>query len=102
MKIVNLTPHDINIEGREPIKSEGICRCQEIIKQLGFIDGIQIINKSFGEVQNLPEPSENTIYIVSLPVAMAVKGTRDDCYIPGEIIRDEKGRIVGCQNLAKV
>jgi hypothetical protein len=101
-KIINLTPHIINIEGQDPIESSGVCRCKEEIEEVGEINGIKIINKSFGEVEGLPEEQEGIIYIVSLPIAQAVKGKRKDCFIPGEIVRDNEGKIVGCLNLASL
>lgn len=102
-KIINLTPHDINIQGLEPISSSGKARCKEKNEVIGKVGEIDIIKKEFGEVEGLPPIEDiNVIYIVSLPIAQAVKGIREDCYIPGEIIRDNSGKIVGCKNLAKV
>jgi hypothetical protein len=108
-KIINLTPHQINIIDKETskeilvIQSSDTCRCKEEIKTIGSIDGIEIISKSFGEVEGLPKVEDtNVIYIVSLPIAQAVKGKRFDCFIPGEIVRDKEGKIIGCYNLAKV
>jgi hypothetical protein len=102
IKIVNLTPHEINITGQEPISSSGICRCKEVSTIVGNINGIDIIEKEFGEVDGLPEEVENVYYVVSIVIATAVKGKRNDCFVPGEQIRDESGKIIGCKNLAKV
>jgi hypothetical protein len=101
MKIVNLTPHVINI-GSEEIVSSGIARCKEEIKIIDNINGIDIIEKKFGEIEGLPPVSEDTIYIVSIVIGLAVKGNRNDCFVPGEQIRDDQGRIIGCKNLSKV
>lgn len=102
MKIINLTPHEINIEGQKAILSSGIARCKEIINIVDNFDGIDIIEKNFGEVYDLPAPEENTIYIVSIIVASALKGKRNDVYIPGEIIRNDIGQIIGCKNIARL
>lgn len=103
MKIRNFTPHQINIEGREPIASEGIARCTEISKTVDNFDGIDIIEKKFGELIDLPEPEKDVIYVVSIITATAAKALgRNDCYIPGEVIRDEQGRVIGCKNLARI
>ena len=59
------------------------------------------MEKSFNEVEGLPEPQENTIYIVSALVAGAAKD-RDDLVIPNDIVRDDKGNIIGCKNLARI
>ena len=62
---------------------------------------VDIMEKSFSEIEGLPEPKENTYYIVSALVAGAAKN-RNDLLIPNDIIRDEEGRIIGCKNLAKI
>lgn len=98
--IVNLTPHTINLCGKE-IQSTGLARCESVVETAGDIDGVKINRRTFGAVYGLPEPQADTIYIVSAIVAQAVADTRDDVYIVDETIRDEAGRIVGCNALAK-
>lgn len=107
VKIINLTPHTINLmigEGSIEIKSSGVARCKVSAEQVGTIevDGKEIpINKKvYGEVEGLPEKQEGTIYIVSSLVAQAVKD-RDDVFIPDELVRDEEGRVIGARALAK-
>ena len=76
------------------------CLCHE----LDHLDGIlyiDIMEKSFNEVKGLPEPQEDTYYIVSALVAGAAKN-RVDLLIPNDTVRDEQGRIVGCRSLAKI
>lgn len=108
VKIVNLTPHTINLmigEGSISIEPSGIiARCKVSTEQVGTIkvDGKEIpVNKKvYGEVEGLPEKQEGTIYIVSSLVAQAVKD-RDDVFIPDELVRDEEGRVIGARALAK-
>lgn len=101
---INLTPHDIviTVDGRtEVIKSSGLARCKETSVQVGLIDGwIPVFETTYGEVSGLPEPAEDTIYIVSAIVAKAeeVKSRTDIC-IPAKTIRDDKGNIIGCVGL---
>jgi len=103
IKIRNFTPHVINITGQDPIPSEGIARCTEEIKVVDNINGIDIIKKAFGRLIDLPKPEEGNIFIVSMITAQAAKTAgRNDCFVPGEQIRDEQGRIVGCKNIAKI
>lgn len=100
MNIVNLTPHVVVVEtehGRREFPPSGIvarvATTQEAVSQ---VDGIAIVKSVFGEVQDLPEPREDTIYIVSSLVAQAVPW-RDDVVAPDTgptAIRDEAGRIV--------
>ena len=111
MKVVNLTPHTINLQTDEgqvvEIPPSGIvARVEEKTETIGKIqvgDGnIPVIRKTLGRVENLPEPREDTIYIVSLIVAQALAGTRSDVYVIGESIRDKEGRVIGARSLAQL
>ena len=78
---------------------------QDEVEKYGYDNGwnlyIDIMEKSFNEVEGLPEPQEDTYYIVSALVAGAAKN-RDDLLIPNDTVRDEQGRIVGCRSLARI
>jgi hypothetical protein len=102
-KVVNLTPHEINIVGeqnRNILPSGQVARVTEEIKRVGTVDGIPIIHKTFGEVEGLPEPQSDTVFIVSLLVAQAAK--RIDVLAIGETVRNEKGQVIGAKSLAMV
>ena len=109
MKIINCTPHDVNIiteSGNITFPRSGIIpRLTEQQVKINSVNSngieIDIMQKSFSEVEGLPEPKENTIYIVSALVAGAVKN-RDDLVVPNDTVRDEAGRIIGCKSLAKI
>lgn len=112
MKIVNLTPHDINFigEGNEvvlTIPSSGVARASSTRYQTGTVtpegtDLVISLNRTiFGKVENLPDPQEDTIYIVSALTAQAVP-ERYDLYITDDAVRDENGRIIGCRALAHI
>lgn len=109
MKIINLTPHELNlIIGDKEIRilpSGIIARCEVTRQQTDSImfNGVEIpINKTvFGRVENLPEPKKDTIYVVSSLVAQAVP-YRNDAFIPDDTVRDEQGRIIGARALARV
>ena len=107
MNIKNLTPHTINFVSSEgypimDIKPEGtVARVSVRTATVGEIDGIPVTKSVYGEVMDLPEPEEGTIYIVSALVAGRVP-EREDVFIPNESIRDEKGRIVGCKSIGHV
>ena len=105
MKFVNLTPHEINIySGEELVKtvpaSGTVARCSQREEVLGKIDGIFITKQVFGEVYGLPDQEEGVAYIVSRIVEEALP-MRDDLYIPGPMVRDENGRVIGCRGLSK-
>lgn len=105
MKFVNLTPHEINIyEGDKLIKtvpaSGKVARREQREEVLGKVDGITITEQFFGMVRDLPNEKEGVAYIVSRIVAEAFT-FRDDLFIPGPMVRDENGRVIGCQGLSK-
>ena len=52
----------------------------------------------FGEVVDLPEPQEGTIYVVSMLVAARAVG-RNDLVSPGRQLRNEAGQVIGCAGL---
>jgi len=109
-RLINLTPHEITLVGSEgeviaSLPPSGtVARCKEVVETIGHltINGKEfpLIVKRLGEVENLPEPQEGTRFIVSLAVAKAAK--RDDLLVPGQAVRDEKGRIIGTAAFAVV
>lgn len=96
--IINLTPHVINVNNRI-IPSHGLARCSEIVDVVDTFDNIDIIKKTFGEVTGLPKYRLHTRFVVSIIVKLALPD-RSDILVPGEIIRDDQGKIIGCKNLA--
>ena len=103
MKIVNLTPHDI-VVGDVTIPASGtIARCATITEPLD-VPGcpVPVVRQYFGAVEGLPAPTPETMYVVSMVCAQAVGDSRDDVYIPGEQIRDEDGKIIGCKSIARL
>jgi hypothetical protein len=109
INIVNCTPHPVNIINQNTgqivtiPKGEIIPRVAsstQIIETIQTNFGaIRITKNTFGKVENLPEPQHNTIFIVSAMVMNACPN-RNDLLCPNESIRDEEGRITGCQSLA--
>ena len=59
---------------------------------------IPISHSYYGDVENLPNPMPNTIYIVSALVASRVP-TRSDVFYPCCMVRDTQGRVIGCKTL---
>ena len=114
VKIKNLTPHEVCFmleDGKVySIPPSGtVARCEVKRERVGFlsVDGIKIpVNDTaFGQIENLPEPEEGTVYIVSSIVAQAVAATaphRTDIFIVDDTVRDEKGRIVGVRAVVRL
>lgn len=102
LPFVNLTPHPIVLNGVTILPEEIPARCTTSTEVIDNIAGIEIRQKTFGEVTGLPEPQDGKYFIVSSIVASALNGSRDDVFVTDGAIRDESGRIVGCTGLAKV
>ena len=100
--VINLTPHEIKeIESGISFPPSGeIARVDSIMKKEETIGRICVYSRSFGEVVALPEPSPKTLFIVSSLVLEAAKD-RKDLLAPGELVRDEKGRPIGCKGFIK-
>lgn len=105
MKIANLTPHSITFvkeSGNLVIEPSGtIARVSTSTQVIGEIDGVPITETVFGEIENLPEPQEDTVFLVSSLVAQRCK-ERSDVFIPNESVRDSEGRIIGCRSLGRI
>ena len=117
MKVVNLTPHDINLMDKdfhiiEVIKSSGSARVIERKEAIGELLGVPIYETKFSGMVGLPEPEPGTIYIVSRIVVEACKATRIDLVTTSQIVRQDengslsshlfaKGKIVGCHSFSK-
>lgn len=110
MQLVNLTPHKITIIGSdgevmcEIAPSGTIARAASVIVDDGSVDGIPVVRTSYGLVEGLPEPIDGTMYIVSSLTATAARRsgrTTEDLLIPGRMVRDEEGVILGCQALSR-
>lgn len=122
MKIRNLTPHPINIGMLTiPPDQAGPARCEESAKptigQSIVHDGVTIPVKNIkahkvvslyndpagvtvqSRVIGLPPKEDGVFLIVSRAVAMDVADIRDDILIPGDQVRDQNGRVVGCECL---
>ena len=99
MPFINLTPHEINeVDSGTVLPSSGIARVRQCSKNVRKVDGIQIFRSEYeGSVQGLPEPQEGVIYIVSALALNAVPADRTDVVAPGDAVRDESGRVVGCK-----
>ena len=101
-RFINLTPHDIVIfrDGkRKLIPATGkVARVSARCKQITDVDGIPVMQNVYGEVEGLPDPEANTIYIVSSLVAC--RAQRVDVLVPNDFVRDDSGRIIGCRSLA--
>lgn len=74
MKVVNLTPHALNVEGIGTIQASGnVARVSTIRVGMGTRGGVRIVLQNLGQIEGLPSPEKDTIYIVSGMVLDALK-----------------------------
>lgn len=106
-KIVNLTPHTLNIIGagdaRTDVPPSGeVARVSTSRVQVGEVNGLPLFETRFGEVTGLPDAHPDIILIVSGMVAghPAVRD-RTDVFSPGELVRGSDGQPVGCRGLSR-
>ena len=103
--LVNCTPHPLNIVQRNgetlTVEPSGIvprCASAEVLDQsIGLID---VTKQTLGNVEDLPEEIPGVYYIVSRLVASAAK--REDLLVPGSLLRDDQGKVVGCKGLSRI
>lgn len=122
MRIINLTPHTINIlraglAGPEPVlnipPSGNVARLEVERKEVDIISfangenllgddghrGISLYESIFGEPTDLPPQKKGVIYIV--PSLFRSGFDRDDLWGAGELIRDSIGKPIGCLGLSR-
>ena len=101
MEFINLTPHGINIIQKRFIEPSGtVARCTEITENAGRAGGVPLIYRHYSDVEGLPEPKNDVMYIVSHMVRVALP-ERKDLVSPGNLLRDCDGNIIGCTNFIR-
>ena len=80
----------------------GFFICKKIFVKAAQMGGFFICKKIFVKrvKHELPEQQDGTFYIVSALVARAAG--REDFVIVNDTVRDNDGRIIGCQSFAHV
>jgi hypothetical protein len=111
MDIINLTPHEITIyNDNEVVKvyppSGTIVRARSESTPAGELDGVPVVEFVFtADLDNLPEPAADTIYIVSTLAIQALPHPRYDVVAPDtgpeSAIRDAAGKIVGIRRFQR-
>lgn len=106
MTFVNTTPHPVHVLDQDgkivltvPPATQPL-RLGEVTEPIGQVDGVQIVRKTLGGAAQLPPPKAGVYYVVSLPVAQAVR--RADFVVPDDLVRDDQGRVVGCRRFAVI
>jgi len=113
VRFTNLTPHEVvildnkdNIIAKIP-PSGIIARVESKEELISVINGIPVYKVSYGNIQGLPEPEPNTVFIVSTLILAALKEKgleRKDVVAPNTnptpngAVRDGKGQIIGVRS----
>ena len=107
MRVVNLTPHHIKVVHphdpnvvKEYAPSGVVCRVKLSSEKVDTIDDMPVYETQHEAVDNLPEPEDGVVYLVSRLVVECLQGERMDVISPGDAIRDRSGRIVGCRGFS--
>jgi hypothetical protein len=100
--IINLTPHTISVEGFDGSftnlpPSGAVARVAVSYSPNGGVGPLPVFRAEYGEVEDLPSPEKGVYLVVSGMVAAAAP--RSDVFSPGELIRDESGKPIGCRGL---
>jgi hypothetical protein len=109
-RIVNLTPHEVNINGLVVPPSGMVARVATVQTEAGALvfDGqtVPVVHNTYGEVQELPGPEPGTVYLVSALVLSALEAQgiyRNDVFAPDTspqgAIRGPDGQIKGVRRL---
>lgn len=102
-KIVNLMSRDLFFKVkfgkiRFPGK-ENSAELIEVRERVDQFNGIPV-NKVSIEVRNLPDPQDDTAYIVTPSIARRYKERRD-LYVPDEVIAEDE-ETIGCKALTQL
>lgn len=97
-ELINLTPHAISVIGVGEIPASGlVARVSMKTEPDAIVAGFPTSYTEYGEVENLPE-IEGCFFIVSKMIRDACPD-RADLFYPAELVRDDKGNIIGCKSL---
>lgn len=99
--LINLTPHNVTIikeDGNNvTVPSQGVARVSCTTTQVALsVEGIPLVKQTMGEVEGIPDQRKDIYYIVSRMVAAALP-ERMDLVVPADLVRDDKGIIIGCK-----
>lgn len=109
--LINLTPHALNIMDAQgnsfeiPVNSDlppvRVEQQNTIAQEIDYMGKkVLIYQTMYGEIQNLPRPHADVVYIVSRLVKDRCP-ERLDVLTPGVGVRDPEGRIIGCRGLSR-
>ena len=102
MKVINLTPHDVDICDRQgnvlkTYKASGeVARINHGYDDIDYVDGVPIVVRTDEQIVGLPKEQDGVMYIVSTIVLNECKD-RLDLLAPVQQMR-VRGQVVGCRS----
>lgn len=112
VRYINLTPHALNVKALDGgfitilPDAEGPARViyDRLPPEQVTIGGSEVAVAVAGpvkEIIGLPDPQPDIVFIVAKAVADAAPAHRGDLMSPGRLIRDEDGKVIGCDGLTR-
>lgn len=109
MKIINLTPHPVNLINLDgtittfPVSGE-VARINVNLQKYRdiFVNEKKVIlyKKEFGMPSYVPPNEMPDVYYIVSSIYQNALSYRTDLLIPDEIVRDEDGNIIGCKSFS--
>lgn len=98
--LINLTPHDVNLNGEVFPKSGQIARVSVTKVQVGTVCNVPVFSPRYGDITDLPDVNVGSAFIVSSLVRThpSVKN-RKDLFSPADLVRDVNGVVIGADGL---
>lgn len=105
-----MTPHAVCVldADGEVVKtydpSGSVPRVSSTANVVSSIDGIDVVETVFGEVEGLPEARQDTVYLVSALVRLAATDRTDlvsPDTSPASAVRNDRGHIVGVKRFTR-
>ena len=102
--IKNCTPHVINVQKRDGSfgsfqPEEKTPRVETRTKYVCDIDGIPVVETVYGDIADMPSLEDGVYFIVSKMLRDQCRD-RNDLLTVGELIRDQRGIVIGCKGLS--
>ena len=87
MKFINLTPHDLTVEGLGVIPASGsVARVSVNSTDVGTVAGVRLRAQLKGQTTGIPAPVDGVVFIVSGMVLDALGGARR-----GDVVAPDTG-----------
>lgn len=100
MEFINLTPHTINVGGREIPPSGMVARVMDKETNTFNIEGIPVaVLKQNDNSLLLPNKKRGRALLVSRAVAQVAR--REDVFFPSNFVRDRNGTVLEAKRLAR-